>query len=140
MVTKLSELPLAHQPGEVWEYSVAPDVLGRVIKVVSGLDSTALIAEKITQAAWYHADRFTATSRSGRAAEPEAARRQPPPTLPDVTAAAVLRRRRVSVVRRDYPHLCRRCCIPAQYHGARLLAPHTVALMTSDPKPGIGYS
>jgi len=28
MVTKLSKLPLAHQPGEVWEYRVAIDVLG----------------------------------------------------------------------------------------------------------------
>ncbi|MGH6704085.1 MAG: serine hydrolase domain-containing protein, partial [Bradyrhizobium sp.] len=33
MVTKLSKLPLAHQPGEVWEYSIATDVLGRVIEV-----------------------------------------------------------------------------------------------------------
>ena len=38
MVTKLSKLPLAHQPGEVWEYSVAVDVLGRVIEVASGQD------------------------------------------------------------------------------------------------------
>ena len=26
MITKLSRLPLAHQPGEVWEYSMATDV------------------------------------------------------------------------------------------------------------------
>jgi CubicO group peptidase (beta-lactamase class C family) len=38
MVTKLSKLPLAHQPGEVWEYGVSVDVLGRVIEVVSGMD------------------------------------------------------------------------------------------------------
>ena len=29
MVTKISKLPLAHQPGEVWEYSAAVDVLVR---------------------------------------------------------------------------------------------------------------
>ena len=29
MVTKISKLPLANQPGEVWEYSAAVDVLGR---------------------------------------------------------------------------------------------------------------
>jgi CubicO group peptidase (beta-lactamase class C family) len=29
-------LPLMHQPGEVWEYSVSTDVLGRVIEVIEG--------------------------------------------------------------------------------------------------------
>ncbi|WP_264213643.1 serine hydrolase domain-containing protein [Leisingera thetidis] len=36
MVSRLAELPLAFQPGSRWEYSVATDVLGRVIEVVSG--------------------------------------------------------------------------------------------------------
>ncbi|MCK1544815.1 serine hydrolase [Bradyrhizobium sp. 179] len=35
-VASLSTLPLLHQPGEVWEYSIGYDVLGRVIEVVSG--------------------------------------------------------------------------------------------------------
>lgn len=35
-VTNLGALPLLHQPGEVWEYSIGYDVLGRVIEVVSG--------------------------------------------------------------------------------------------------------
>jgi CubicO group peptidase (beta-lactamase class C family) len=32
----VARLPLAHQPGEVWEYSPSVDVLGRVIEVASG--------------------------------------------------------------------------------------------------------
>jgi len=32
----LAALPLMHQPGEVWEYSVSTDVLGRVVEVVAG--------------------------------------------------------------------------------------------------------
>jgi CubicO group peptidase (beta-lactamase class C family) len=35
-VANLGSLPLLHQPGEVWEYSIGYDVLGRVIEVVSG--------------------------------------------------------------------------------------------------------
>jgi CubicO group peptidase (beta-lactamase class C family) len=35
-VAGLGGLPLLHQPGEVWEYSIGYDVLGRVIEVVSG--------------------------------------------------------------------------------------------------------
>jgi CubicO group peptidase (beta-lactamase class C family) len=36
LVASLGTLPLLHQPGEVWEYAVGFDVLGRVIEVVSG--------------------------------------------------------------------------------------------------------
>jgi CubicO group peptidase (beta-lactamase class C family) len=35
-VSRLAQLPLAHQPGEVWEYGHSIDVLGRVIEVASG--------------------------------------------------------------------------------------------------------
>jgi CubicO group peptidase (beta-lactamase class C family) len=35
-VSRLAGLPLAHQPGEVWDYGHSADVLGRVIEVVSG--------------------------------------------------------------------------------------------------------
>ncbi len=35
-VTKLATLPLAFQPGTRWEYSVATDVLGRIVEIVSG--------------------------------------------------------------------------------------------------------
>ena len=49
MITKISKLPLAHQPGEVWEYSVATDVLGRVIEVVSGMDLDRFVAARVTE-------------------------------------------------------------------------------------------
>src|SRR5258708_10853525 len=35
-VASLGKLPLAHQPGEVWEYSWGIDVLARVVEVASG--------------------------------------------------------------------------------------------------------
>ena len=35
-VSVLAHLPLAHQPGEVWEYGLSTDVLGRVVEVASG--------------------------------------------------------------------------------------------------------
>jgi CubicO group peptidase (beta-lactamase class C family) len=35
-VASLGKLPLAHQPGEVWEYSLGVDVLARVVEVASG--------------------------------------------------------------------------------------------------------
>ncbi len=41
MAARLSELPLLHQPGTVFEYGMSTDLLGRVIEVVTGtaLDS-----------------------------------------------------------------------------------------------------
>ena len=49
MVAKLSKLPLAHQPGEVWEYSVAVDVLGRIVEIVSGQELDVFLAERIAK-------------------------------------------------------------------------------------------
>ena len=47
-ITKLSKLPLQNQPGEVWDYSMSTDVLGRIVEVVAGLDLDRFIAERIT--------------------------------------------------------------------------------------------
>src|SRR3954447_78339 len=42
-----AELPLAFQPGSEWNYSVATDVLGRIVEVVSGQSLDAFFAERI---------------------------------------------------------------------------------------------
>ena len=49
VVSKLSKLPLAYQPGTTFEYSVSTDVLGRVAEVVSGMELDRFIAERITK-------------------------------------------------------------------------------------------
>src|SRR5260370_22539515 len=36
MVDVLADLPLVYHPGTSWEYSVATDVLGRLVEIVSG--------------------------------------------------------------------------------------------------------
>jgi CubicO group peptidase (beta-lactamase class C family) len=46
-VSKLGTLPLKHQPGTVWEYSIAVDVLGRLVEVVSGLPFDRFLAERL---------------------------------------------------------------------------------------------
>jgi CubicO group peptidase (beta-lactamase class C family) len=47
MVAKLGGLPLKHQPGSAWEYSVATDVLGRFVEVVSGTSLDKFFKERI---------------------------------------------------------------------------------------------
>ncbi len=46
-VTKLGTIPLKHQPGTVWEYSVSTDVLGRFVEVVSGQRFDEFLEERI---------------------------------------------------------------------------------------------
>lgn len=44
---RLSKLPLAHQPGAAWEYSVSTDVLGRVVEKVSGERLSDFLDERV---------------------------------------------------------------------------------------------
>ena len=46
-VAKLGKVPLKNQPGEVWHYSVAIDVLGRLVEVVSGQPFDDFLDERI---------------------------------------------------------------------------------------------
>lgn len=68
----LAEVPLAAEPGTVWTYSTATDVLGRVVEVASGKPFAAFLAERIfapldmRDTGFF----FTDADRHGRIAEP----------------------------------------------------------------------
>jgi CubicO group peptidase (beta-lactamase class C family) len=47
MMDTLAGLPLAYHPGESWEYSIATDVLGRLVEVLSGKRFDAFLQERI---------------------------------------------------------------------------------------------
>ena len=47
MIDKLADLPLTYHPGASWEYSVATDVLGRVVEVISGQTLDAFFKARI---------------------------------------------------------------------------------------------
>ncbi len=47
MMRRIADLPLVHQPGEVWRYSVATDVVGRLIEVISDMTLADFLDEKI---------------------------------------------------------------------------------------------
>ena len=49
MVARLGRIPLLYQPGTKWHYSIAADVLGRLIEVVSGQPFDVFLAERIFQ-------------------------------------------------------------------------------------------
>lgn len=45
----VGKLPLLHEPGTVWDYSLSTDVLGLVIEAVSGKPLSAFLSERIWQ-------------------------------------------------------------------------------------------
>ncbi len=49
MIKKIAALPLRFQPGETWHYSVATDVVGRLVEVLSGQSLADFIEERICQ-------------------------------------------------------------------------------------------
>src|SRR5262245_2091876 len=46
-VKKLAKLPLLFHPGDAWEYSVADDVLGYLVEVVSGMPLDKFLQERL---------------------------------------------------------------------------------------------
>ena len=49
LVQRLGKIPLLYQPGTKWHYSIAADVLGRLIEVASGQPFDHFLAERIFQ-------------------------------------------------------------------------------------------
>jgi CubicO group peptidase (beta-lactamase class C family) len=145
MVTKLAKLPLAHHPGEVWEYSMAVDVLGRVVEVVSGVTLDRFVDERVTKPLGMASTGFyVAEPDSGRLAQPQI---DPAtgerPALPDVTKKPRLLSGGGGMVSTagDYLRFCEMLLHRGSWEEARVLAPATVALMTSDAlPPGVGYT
>jgi CubicO group peptidase (beta-lactamase class C family) len=144
MVTKLSKLPLAHQPGEVWEYSMAVDVLGRVVEVASGMDLDRFVAERVTKPLGMTSTGFyVAETERERIAQPQADVAGQKPAMFD----PVEKPKRFSggggavSTAADYLRLCEMFLNGGKLESTQLLAPTTVALMTANAlKPGIGYA
>jgi CubicO group peptidase (beta-lactamase class C family) len=143
-ITKLSKLPLAHQPGEVWEYSVAVDVLGRIVEVVSGKPLDQYIAERVTGPLHMDAtDFYVHEANAARLAEAQNGADGARPPLPDVTKKPnyLSGGGGLTASAADYLKFAEMLMNGGEYRGARILSPHTVALMTSNAlPPGVGYS
>ena len=46
-VARIAKIPLIHQPGTVWEYSMAVDILGRVVEAASGERLSVFLDERL---------------------------------------------------------------------------------------------
>jgi CubicO group peptidase (beta-lactamase class C family) len=135
MVATIARLPLLHQPGEVWEYSVSTDVLGRVVEVVSGMDLDRFVTERITGPLKMADTGFYLNgSQAARLARADAALMLSPS---DATAKPAVFSGGGGMLSTagDYARFCQMMLNGGELDGARILSPHTVALMTSDQLP-----
>jgi CubicO group peptidase (beta-lactamase class C family) len=142
----LASLPLLFQPGTEWNYSVATDVLGRVVEVVSGQDLATFFSTRLlrplgmTDTAFWTADERLAAlytpGADGKARRLDgtgAGYAKPPAVLSGggglVSTAA------------DYHRFTQMLLAwpgsPAgELDGVRLLSPRTVSYMTRNHLPG----
>jgi len=134
MATKLAQVPLAYQPGSTWQYGFSTDVLGRVVEVASGMPLDAFIDERIVKPLGLAQTSFGPVD-AARLAEPQVnAKLGKRPPLRDATK----RHKWVSggsgllSTASDYVRFCQMLLNGGELDGVRLLAPSTVALMTSD--------
>ena len=138
MTTKLAALPLAHQPGRVWDYSMATDVLGRIVEVISGRSLEEFIRREIFSPLGMTDTGFLLpVEKAFRMAEPQAnpqtGQRVP---MTDHTIPWPWQSGGAGMygTAPDYLRFCM-MLLRGNSNGERLLARSTVDLMTSDHLP-----
>ena len=67
MIDVLADLPLVYHPGTSWEYSVATDVMARLVEVISGEAFDKFIQSRIFRSAWHGRHRLR---RAGARSKP----------------------------------------------------------------------
>jgi CubicO group peptidase (beta-lactamase class C family) len=131
-VAGLAKAPLAHQPGTVWEYSLASDVLGRVVEAASGMRLADFLQKRLFEPLKMDDSGFwVPKEKMGRLAQ----------TAPDNPVKVI----DISVPPKndsggaggvsttmDYARFSQMLLNGGKLDGARILSRSTVALMTSD--------
>jgi CubicO group peptidase (beta-lactamase class C family) len=145
-VARIAKLPLAEQPGTLWDYGHSTDVLGRVIEVVSGKSLFQFEKERLldplgmNETAFYVADqtkwpRIAEPMPEDRMISPTAMVRNPMQPRKFESGGGGM----VGTIG-DYARFAQMLLNGGTLEGRRYLKPETVALMTSDrvgPETGI---
>ena len=135
MVKTIASMPLLHQPGEAWEYSVSSDVLGRVVEVASGMDLDVFVQERITGPLKMNDTGYwVKPAAMGRLAKADAQSNLPfadPTQKPAILSGGG----GMFSTARDYARFSQMLLNGGELEGVRILSPKTVALMTSDQLP-----
>jgi CubicO group peptidase (beta-lactamase class C family) len=135
MVKTVAGMPLLHQPGEVWEYSVSTDVLGRVVEVAGGMDLDTFIQERVTGPLKMNDTGFWVKPAAiSRLAKPDA-KSNLPFAEPTEKPALFSGGGGMFSTASDYARFSQMLLNGGELEGVRILGPKTIALMTSDQLP-----
>lgn len=133
----LAAVPLMFEPGSVWEYSRATDVLGRLVEVLSGQSLGQYLREHILAPLGMHETAFAVPeAKHARIAEPFA--HDPdggtPMRLIDIRQEAALESGGggLASTAMDYARFLQFMLNKGELDGVRLLGPRTVEFMTTD--------
>lgn len=140
MMAKLIGLPLAHQPGTVFEYSMATDVLGHVLEVVCDCDLQQVFDTLLTGPLGMHDTRFRLdAARAQRLAQPlpdkASGQRPAAPYEPGLAPRWLSGGGGLFSTAPDYLRFARMLQAGGWHEGVRFMARHSVALMTADHLP-----
>jgi len=134
-VSALARLPLAHQPGEVWEYGLSADVLGRVVEAASGEPLDQFLQSRIF-APLHMVDTgfYVPEAKLGRLVDAPMPER---PRIWDVAKPAKLFSGGGGLVSTapDYLRLCQMLLNDGELDGVRVLSPQAVKQMTTNALP-----
>jgi CubicO group peptidase (beta-lactamase class C family) len=137
-VRRITKLPLAEQPGTLWDYGHSTDVLGRIIEIVSGQSLYGFEKQRLldplamTDTAFYVAD----AAKYPRIAEPMPDDRSISPVagIRDSRAPRRWESGGAGMVGTigDYARFAQMLLNGGTFDGRSYLKPETIALMTSD--------
>jgi CubicO group peptidase (beta-lactamase class C family) len=134
---RLAKVPLAHQPGTVWEYSLSTDILGRVVEKVSGTTLGAVLNERLFAPLKMLDTSFVVPQgKVARLAQPYAVDKATgnPIKMLDVTVQQKNDAGGAGSAgtAADYARFCQMLLNGGQLNGVRLLGRATVAYMATD--------
>jgi len=141
-VTGLVKLPLAHQPGEVWDYGISVDVLSRVVEVASGQPFDQFLETRLFRPlGMVDTGFYVPEAKLSRLVDPPAGGRGGPPdsVLADVTQPTKLFSGGGGLVSTaaDYLRFGQMLLNRGELDGVRILSPATVKQMTTNALPSL---
>ena len=142
-VRLIAELPLAHQPGQAWRYSVATDVVGHVVELISDMSLGEFFEEKIFKPLGMEDTAFTVTTEKvDRFAALYGLTDEGPLEPIDVATGGDYFSTRLESggaglvsTAADYVRFAQLVLNKGELDGVRLLGPRTVELMTTNHLP-----
>jgi CubicO group peptidase (beta-lactamase class C family) len=144
--SRWAALPLVFQPGSSWNYSVATDVLGRLVEVVSGMTLDEFVRTRITEPLkmsetefWVDPDQtdrlaslYVPSPKTGAAVDPPAGMGAYPTSRPAMISGGG----GLYGTAADYLRFSHMLLNRGELDGARLLGSRTIEYMTQNHLPG----